>query len=69
MSASSNSTQSTVGVKDLAAKLGTEPRDLRRFIRSLDLGVGRGVKYAWPSLTAPEPKRIAAEWAKAHKEA
>jgi hypothetical protein len=65
----SNTTESTVGIKDLAAKLGTEPRDLRRFVRGLDLGVGRGTRYAWASLSAPEPKRITAEWKKAHAEA
>jgi len=55
----------TVGVKDIAEKLGVEPRRLRAFIRTLDLGVGRGTRYAWPTLSDPTVKRIIREWGKA----
>jgi hypothetical protein len=58
-------TTTTVGIKDIAEKLGVEPRALRAFIRTLDLGVGRGTRYAWPSLSDPTVKRIIREYGKA----
>lgn len=67
MASSTSTTVSIVGVKQIAAKLKCEPRELRAFIRSsLDLGVGRGTRYSWPSLSDPTVKRICREWTKAH---
>lgn len=60
--------QPGVGIADIAAKLGTQPTRLRAFIRTLDLGVGRGTRYVWPSLADPTVKRIVREWTKAHAE-
>ena len=57
----------SIGVKQVAEKLGVEPKDLRKFIRSMDLGVGRGTRYAWPSLADPQVKKIIAAWTKAQK--
>jgi hypothetical protein len=54
-----------IGVKEIATKLGTDPRELRKFIRGLELGVGRGTRYAWPNMGDPTVKRIMREWAKA----
>lgn len=66
MASSTQQDKSAVTVKDLAAKLGTEPKELRKFIRGLELGVGRGARYRWDSLTDAQPKQIAAAWRKAH---
>ncbi len=51
-----------VGVTQLAAKLGTNPRELRKFIRAQGIGVGRGSRYQWPSTASAEVKRITAAW-------
>lgn len=56
----------TTTVKDLAAKLGTDPKELRKFIRGMELGVGRGARYRWNTLNDAQPKKIAAAWRKAH---
>ena len=58
-----------MGIKQVAEKLGTDPRTLRAFVRTLDLGVGYGSRYAWPSMGDPAVKRIVREWGKAGKEA
>lgn len=58
----------TIGVKDIAANLNVQPHKLRAFIRTLDLGVGRGTRYAWPAMSDPTVKRIKREWAKANAE-
>jgi CO/xanthine dehydrogenase Mo-binding subunit len=52
----------TIGVKQVAEKLGTDPRELRKFIRSMDLGVGFGSRYAWASMADPQVKRIVKAW-------
>jgi hypothetical protein len=52
----------------LAEHLQTDPRTLRAFIRGLDLGVGFGSRYTWPSMKDPAVKRIVAAWRKAEKE-
>jgi hypothetical protein len=67
--ASSTQQDNTIGIKDVADKLGTEPRDLRKFVRGMHLGVGRGTRYAWASLADPQVKQIMAAWRKAQKEA
>ncbi|MGO8904160.1 MAG: hypothetical protein ACLQMH_00885 [Solirubrobacteraceae bacterium] len=51
-----------IGVKELAAKLGTDPRELRKFLRNMDLNVGRGSRYAWPSMAHAEVKKIVGAW-------
>ena len=40
-----------VTIKDLAATLKTDARTLRAFVRGLELGCGRGTRYAWPSMS------------------
>lgn len=56
----------TIGIADIAKKLGTEPRTLRAFVRKLDadLKVGRGKRYAFASMNDPAVKRIVAAWKK-----
>jgi hypothetical protein len=53
---------SGIGVTELAAKLGTDGRTLRKFLRSQDLGVGFGSRYRWPSLTDPALKKLIKAW-------
>jgi len=64
--ASSTQDKPSVGIKEISQKLGTEPKELRKFIRGMELGVGRGTRYAWPSLSDPTVKKIMAAWRKAH---
>lgn len=52
----------TIGVKELAEHLGTEPRALRAFLRRSKKAVGRGTRYEWESLTDPEAKKVIADW-------
>lgn len=40
---------STITTTDLAADFDTTPRNLRKFLRSADLGVGKGSRYALPA--------------------
>jgi hypothetical protein len=61
-------TEGGIGVKEVAAKLGTDPRELRKFLRTLDLGVGFGSRYRWASLSDPAVKRIVKAWAEAQGE-
>lgn len=56
----------TIGVKELATKLGTDGRTLRAFLRSRGIGVGSGKRYAWPSFSDPTVKDIMREWRKAN---
>jgi len=51
-----------VGAPQLAVKLGTNPRELRKFIRAQGIGVGRGSRYQWPSMASAEVKRITVAW-------
>jgi hypothetical protein len=55
-----------IGVKELATKLGTDPRTCRKFIRTLDLGVGFGSRYRWDGMADPAVKRIVKAWKEAH---
>ncbi len=54
-----------VGVKELAAHLGTDPRSMRKFLRTLDLGVGFGNRYSWASLADTAVKPIIKAWREA----
>jgi hypothetical protein len=66
MASSTTEKPVTVGIAEIAAKLGVEPHKLRAFIRTLDLGVGRGTRYTWPSMAHPAVKRIVREWGDKH---
>ena len=66
MTSSTQQDKPAVTVKVLADKLGTQPKDLRRFIRGMELGVGRGGRYGWASMSDPAVKRISSEWRKAN---
>jgi phage antirepressor YoqD-like protein len=57
-----------VGVKEIAAKVGTEPKHLRAFLRSQGVGVGSGKRYAWPSMSDPQVRAIVKAWKDAHAE-
>jgi len=46
----------------LAAHLKTDARTLRAFLRENDLGVGRGKRYAWPSINDVAVKPIVKTW-------
>lgn len=39
----------TATTATIAAELSTTPRELRKFLRSLDQGVGKGSRYALPA--------------------
>lgn len=58
---------SEITIKDLAATLKTDVRSLRAFVRGLELGCGRGTRYAWPSMTDATVKRIVRDWQAAQK--
>ena len=67
--ASTEPASSVVGAKQLAEHLHTDGRTLRKFLRGqMQLSVGFGGKYTWPSLTCPEVKKVIAAWNKAHAE-
>ncbi len=55
-------TEGGIGVKELASKLGADPREVRKFLRAQDLGVGFGSRYRWPSLTDPAVKKLIKAW-------
>lgn len=55
-----------VGVKEVAAKVGTEPKALRAFLRKQAVGVGSGARYAWPSMSDPQVRAIVKAWKDAH---
>jgi len=57
-----------VGVKDIAAKVGTEPKTLRAFLRSQGVGVGSGKRYGWPSMSDPQVRAIVRDFKDAHAE-
>ncbi|HEV2924673.1 MAG TPA: hypothetical protein VGW98_11600 [Solirubrobacteraceae bacterium] len=52
-------TEGTIGVRELAGKLGADPRELRKFLRGQDLGVGFGSRY---SFTPAQVKKLTAAW-------
>lgn len=58
-----------IGVKELADHLGTDARALRGFLRRTGRAVGKGERYTWPSLKAPEVRKIEAEWTAAQAKA
>ncbi|MCW3057154.1 MAG: hypothetical protein JWO21_1123 [Solirubrobacterales bacterium] len=58
-------TERGIGVKDLAAKLGADPREVRKFLRGQDLGVGFGSRY---SFTPTQVKKLTAAWEQAQGE-
>jgi hypothetical protein len=61
--------KTTIGIKDIAAKLECEPSKLRAFIRKSDLpAVGKGKRYEWASLSDPSAKAVMAAWRSAQKE-
>jgi len=39
----------TLSTADIAAALDTTPRELRKYLRSADMGVGKGKRYALPA--------------------
>ncbi len=58
----STTDKTEVTIADLAATLKTNARALRGFVRGMDLGCGRGTRYAWPSMADTTVKRIVKEW-------
>ena len=51
-------TSPSFSVKELAERLKTDPRELRKFLRSQDMGVGRGGKrYTFTSQQATQISR------------
>jgi phage antirepressor YoqD-like protein len=67
-STATTTAKTPVGVKDIAAKVGTEPKHLRAFLRSQGVGVGSGKRYAWPSMGDPQVRAIVKAWKDAHAE-
>jgi len=62
-------TVSGVGIKELAADLGKEPRTVRASIRRLKGGaqVGQGGRYHWESKSDPEYKELLDSLSKSSK--
>lgn len=58
-------TEQTLTTRDVAAKLGTDPRTLRRFLRASSQGVGTGSRYAVSASDVPALKKAFATWIKA----
>jgi hypothetical protein len=56
-----------VGVKEVAAKVGTDPKTLRVFLRKQGVGVGSGKRYAWASMSDPGVRQIVRDWRKAQE--
>ncbi len=56
-----------IGVKEVAAKVGTDPKSLRVFLRKQGVGVGSGKRYVWPSMSDPAVRHIVREWGKAQE--
>lgn len=48
-----------LSVKDLAEKLGTEPRTLRAFLRRTGHGAGKGSRYVFDAAAI---KKVTAAW-------
>jgi CO/xanthine dehydrogenase Mo-binding subunit len=65
--ASKRASEGVVGVKELAAALGCDPRELRKFLRAQGVGVGFGSRYQWPSMADAAVKRIVREYEKAQQ--
>lgn len=42
-------TATTITTAEVATELGTTPRELRKYLRSADKGVGKGSRYALPA--------------------
>jgi hypothetical protein len=61
-------TEGGIGVKELAEHLRADPREVRKFLRSQDLGVGLGSRYRWPSLSDPAVKKLVKAWEQAQGE-
>jgi hypothetical protein len=57
-------TSGGVTIKDIAEKVGRDPKAVRAKIRKLRGGpvVGRGNRYNWPSMNDPEVKEILASF-------
>ena len=56
---------STLTTTEVAAKLKTDPRELRRFLRSRKEGVGTGKRYSITADIVPALKRDFTTWKKA----
>jgi hypothetical protein len=52
----------SIGVKELASELDTNPRELRKFLRARDFGVGLGSRYEWPSISDSAVRAIVKAW-------
>jgi phage antirepressor YoqD-like protein len=55
----------TIGVAELARQIGTEPTELRKFLRSERRNVGRGSRYEF---TAKQASALEGRWKAAHGE-
>ncbi|HEV3047734.1 MAG TPA: hypothetical protein VGY13_10270 [Solirubrobacteraceae bacterium] len=54
----------TVSVKQLAARLAVDGRELRKWLRARGESVGFGARYAF---TTAQANKLAAAWAESHK--
>ena len=52
----------SLGIKEVADQLGTDPRSLRAFLRRTKRAVGRGTSYSWQSLDDPSLEQLRADW-------
>ena len=55
----------TLTAKQVATKLGTEPRTFRKFLRQMGQGVGRGTQYTIESSELPTLRKAFKAWEKA----
>lgn len=57
MATSTQEQSKTIGAAELAKQIGTEPSELRKFLRSEDKKVGRGKRYEFTTKQASAVKR------------
>lgn len=62
-------TNDTLTTTEVADKLGTDGRTLRRFLRSTDQGVGTGKRYTFDSAQVTDLKKRFIAWRKEMDEA
>jgi hypothetical protein len=55
--------------REVAEAVGTDPRTLRKFLRSRDMGVGAGSRYEFKADDLPELKKAFTAWAKSKGDA
>lgn len=58
----------TLTTAEAATEIGTTPRELRKFLRSANMGVGQGKRYSLTAKSVPSLKKKFDAWSKADAE-